>query len=531
MPHQPVRGTVVRIRDASAGVLAVAVAIGVAELLAGLLLRVPSPLDAVGQALIPRFPSAVTAWAISTFGSANRLVLLVGTLLVAAGAGAALGSVARHRPSIAVAGFVLAGVAAAWTSLLGPDVSAGGIWSTAALAVVAGLATLRALLARAAGHPLEATGAAGNRRLPAGQGTPVSPAHPRRAFLGAAVGAGAAAVVMVGVGRYALGGRLGTGGPAVVTLPPPSRALPMVTAAQRFAGPVGLSPLFTPTEDFFRIDTALRVPRVDPGTWELRVHGLVEEELVLTYDELLALPLEEVDVTLLCVSNEVGGDLVGNARWTGVRLDAILERVGVRPGAGQVVGRAVDGFEAGFPLEAALDGRDAIVAVAMNGDPLPTTHGFPARLVVPGLYGYVSATKWLAELELTTWEGFDGYWVPRGWAKEAPVKTSSRIDVPRPGDRLEPGAIIVAGVAWAPTRGIERVDVQVDDGSWVPATLSTPLSADTWVQWRVELELPPGTSTLRVRASDGDGQLQPRGPRPPAPDGAEGWHEVVVRTA
>jgi DMSO/TMAO reductase YedYZ molybdopterin-dependent catalytic subunit len=337
--------------------------------------------------------------------------------------------------------------------------------------------------------------------------------------------------VSLAVGRYALGGRIGTVDPTAVALPSPARALPMVTPEQRLTAPEGLSPLFTPTDSFFRIDTALRVPQVDPDSWALRVHGLVEREVVLTYDDLLAAPLEEVDITLQCVSNEVGGDLIGTARWTGVRLADLLERAGVGADAGQVVGRSVDGFEAGFPLEAVTDGRATIVAVAMNGEPLPTRHGFPARLVVPGLYGYVSATKWLAEVELTTWEGFDGYWIPRGWAKEGPVKTASRIDVPRPGSELPAGPTVVAGVAWAPTRGVERVEVQVDDGPWLEAQLSAPLSADTWVQWRAQVELPTGGPTVRVRAVDGRGDTQPEGPRPPAPDGAEGWHAVAVRTS
>jgi DMSO/TMAO reductase YedYZ molybdopterin-dependent catalytic subunit len=518
----------VRIHDAAAGVLAVGVAIGVGELAAGTMPSVPSPLDAVAQALIPRFPPVLTSWAIETLGTANRVALLVGTLVVAGDLGALLGVASRRRPTLAVAGFALAGVAAALASAAEAGASVAGASVTAVLAVLAGLATLRALLRRApSGASPPSSGPSSDRRS-----SPTAPVHSRRSFLTAAAGAGTAAVVTLAIGRYALGGRVGLVDPAQVTLPPPARALPAATGAQRLPGPEGISPLFTPTEEFFRIDTALRVPQVDPATWELRVHGLVEEELRITYDELLAMPLEEFDITLQCVSNEVGGDLIGTARWTGVRLAALLERAGIGSEAGQVVGRSVDGFEAGFPIEAVTDGRDAIVAVAMNGAPLPTRHGFPARLVVPGLYGYVSATKWLAEIELTTWEGFDGYWVPRGWAKEGPVKTSSRIDVPRTGQELPPGRTVVAGVAWAPpTRGVRRVEVQVDDGPWEQAETSAPLSADTWVQWRAEVDLPPGSPALRVRAVDDTGDEQSAGPRSPAPDGAEGWHRVVVRTS
>jgi DMSO/TMAO reductase YedYZ molybdopterin-dependent catalytic subunit len=517
----------VRIHDAAAGVLAAGVAIGVGELVAGTMPAVPSPLDAVGQALIPLFPPILTSWAIETLGTANRTALLVGTLVVAGGAGASLGVASRRRPTVAVAGFALAGVAAALASATQAGASVAGASVTAVLAVLAGLATLRALSRRAPAPVAPASTGPGSERQP----SPTAPVHSRRSFLTAAAGAGTAAVVTLAIGRYALGGRVGLVDPAEVTLPPPARALPAASAAQRLPGPEGISPLFTPTEAFFRIDTALRVPQVDPATWELRVHGLVQDELRITYDELLAMPLEEFDITLQCVSNEVGGELIGTARWTGVRLATLLERAGIGPGAGQVVGRSVDGFEAGFPIEAVTDGRDAIVAVAMNGVPLPTRHGFPARLVVPGLYGYVSATKWLAEIELTTWEGFDGYWVPRGWAKEGPVKTSSRIDVPRAGQELAPGRTVVAGVAWAPTRGVRRVEVQVDDGPWEQAELSAPLSADTWVQWRAEVDLPAGSPALRVRAVDDTGEEQSPGPRPPAPDGAEGWHRVVVRTS
>jgi DMSO/TMAO reductase YedYZ molybdopterin-dependent catalytic subunit len=521
----------VRSRDAIAGVLAVGVALGVAELVAALLLRVPSPLDAVGQVLIPWFPAPLTSWAIETLGGANRAALLAGTLFVASGIGALLGIAARHQPGAAAAGFAAAAAGGALASASQADASSVGSWVTMVVAVLAGVGTLRALLVRSSTTMSPSAPPASSMTAPSRSRSPAAPAHSRRSFLTAAAGAGTAALATLALGRYALGGRFGTVDPTRVALPRPARALPAATPAQRLAGPEGLSPLFTPTGGFFRIDTALRVPQVDPDTWELRIHGSVDRELVLTYDELLAMPLEEVDITLLCVSNEVGGDLVGNARWTGVRLASLLAQAGIAPEAGQVVGRSVDGFEAGFPIEAVRDGRDAVVAVAMNGEPLPTRHGFPARLVVPGLYGYVSATKWLAELELTTWDGFDGYWVPRGWSKEAPVKTASRIDVPSDGARLDPGPTVVAGVAWAPPRGVDRVEVQVDDGPWTEAELSSPLSGDAWVQWRARVELPAGSPSLRVRAVDAEGAEQPPGPRPPAPDGAEGWHRVVVHTS
>jgi len=279
---------------------------------------------------------------------------------------------------------------------------------------------------------------------------------------------------------------------------------------------------------FFRIDTAITIPRVDSRTWTLRVHGMVDRPYELTFDELLSLEMVERWITLSCVSNPVGGSLVGNAAWRGVPLAALLDRAGVRAGADQIVGRSVDGFTVGFPTAAAFDGRDALVAVAMNGEPLPFRHGFPARLVVAGLYGYVSATKWLSELELTGWDAFDAYWVPRGWAKEAPVKTQSRIDTPRSGARIPPGPRAIAGVAWAPGLGITRVEVQVDDGAWEDAELAEALDRNAWRQWRLPWSPGPGPHTIRVRATDGSGETQTGASAPPAPDGATGWHTVRV---
>jgi DMSO/TMAO reductase YedYZ molybdopterin-dependent catalytic subunit len=228
-------------------------------------------------------------------------------------------------------------------------------------------------------------------------------------------------------------------------------------------------------------------------------------------------------VTLSCVSNEVGGGLVGNARWQGVLLADLLARAGVQSGATQVIGRSVDGFTAGFPTEVALDGRNAMVAVAMNGEPLPAAHGFPARLVIPGLYGYVSATKWLSAIELTSFDDVDGYWIPRGWAKEGPIKTQSRIDVVSPK--------VIAGVAWAPTRGIERVEVKIDDEAWRDATLAAPLSADCWRQWFVPWNVPPGRHVIAVRATDGTGATQTAERTDVAPDGASGYHTIQVDVA
>jgi len=281
-----------------------------------------------------------------------------------------------------------------------------------------------------------------------------------------------------------------------------------------------MTPLYTPNDDFYRIDTAFTVPQVDPLGWSLKVKGLVDNELEFTYDELLARATTEADVTLSCVSNRVGGDLVGNARWTGVPLEDLLEEAGVQPGGTQVFAKSVDDFTAGFPTSIVGDGRTALVAVGMNGEPLPTRHGFPARLVIAGVYGYVSATKWLDEIEINDWENNHGYWISRGWSKEGPIKTQSRIDVP--GGPVAPGTITVAGVAWAPTRGISKVEVRVDEGPWAEASLGPDIGDESWVQWFHDVELAEGRYVLSVRATDGTGATQTDMTSNPAPNGATG---------
>ena len=304
----------------------------------------------------------------------------------------------------------------------------------------------------------------------------------RRRFLGTALGVAAGAVVGGAIGRTVLNSRA-EAAPTAASIPPAIDPVAPLPAGSELAV-AGISPLVVANPNFYRIDTNLLTPRVDAATWTLAVDGMVDHPFSITYAELLAMEMHEQYVTIACVSNEVGGDLVGNALWKGVRLRELLDRAGVQAGATQIVGHAFDGWTAGFPT-AWLDDpdREALVAVAMNGDPLPAEHGFPARLIVPGLYGYVSATKWLAKIGLTTLEAFNGYWVPLGWAKEAPILTQSRIDVPKGGASVNAGDVAVAGVAWAPDRGVSKVEVQVDDKDWAPAELSTPISDATWVQW------------------------------------------------
>lgn len=293
----------------------------------------------------------------------------------------------------------------------------------------------------------------------------------------------------------------------------------------------GLTPLVQPNDRFYKIDTTLFSPRVDPDGWTLRIDGMVDRPLEFTLDQLFERELVERPVTLSCVSNEVGGSLVGNAVWRGIPLAELLDEAGVQEGATQVVGRSVDGWDCGFPTELVYDGREALVALTMNGEPLPIDHGFPARLVVSGLYGYVSATKWLESITLTTWADFDGYWIPRGWSKEGPVKTQSRIDVPRDGRPIPPGRVAIAGIAWAPSLGIRQVEVQIDDGPWVAAELGDEMSDDTWRQWVHPWDATPGGHVIRCRATDGTGETQTDVRTRPDPNGASGWHTIRVSVA
>jgi DMSO/TMAO reductase YedYZ molybdopterin-dependent catalytic subunit len=507
---KPVKRT--RARDALAGVLAAGLALGLSELIAGFFSSAPSLIEGLGNWVIDHVPSQVKEWAISLFGTNDKLVLLLSITLVTILIGGLVGLFARRRFSLAVVVYVGFGLIAALAAVSDPQVTFLGAVVPAGLAVLVGLATLRMLYGVA--EP----------------GEEAESDFSRRRFLvtaGAVVGV---AALSAGFGRALMErAKRAVSGREDVVLPSAVEPLPPVGAAAQFDVP-GLSPILVPNDDFYRIDTALSIPRIDLQEWTLDIKGMVDRPYSITFADLLDMRMIERDVTLSCVSNEVGGRLVGNARWRGVPLKEVLDRAGVAEGAQQIVGRSVDGFTVGFPVDAVYDGREAMVAVGMNGDPLPFEHGFPARLVVAGLYGYVSATKWISEIELTTWDGFDAYWVPRGWAKEAPIKTQSRIDTPAASESLPQGTHAIAGVAWAPTRGISKVEVQLGEGApWTEAELSQPLSENSWVQWRVEWDASqPGRHVITCRATDGEGSLQTETVQRPAPDGATGWHSRTV---
>jgi DMSO/TMAO reductase YedYZ molybdopterin-dependent catalytic subunit len=312
-----------------------------------------------------------------------------------------------------------------------------------------------------------------------------------------------------------------------IKLPAPAATAPPIPADAEL-GILGLDPVLTANENFYRIDTALIVPQVDPADWSLRIHGLVENEVVITWDELLALPLEESVTTLTCVSNEVGGNLIGNAKWLGYPIRELLARAKPTAKADMVLSRSIDGFTASTPLEILQDDRNAILAVGMNDEPLPAEHGFPVRMVVPGLYGYVSATKWVVEMEVTRFDQTHAYWTDRGWSEKGPIKLQSRIDVPLPGRGLSAGETVIAGVAWQQHVGITKVEVQIDGGEWREAALASAISDDTWVQWSIPWTAKAGSHELRCRATNALGETQTDDQAPPAPDGATGWPQRSI---
>ncbi|MEX1163001.1 MAG: molybdopterin-dependent oxidoreductase [Nitriliruptor sp.] len=501
---------------ALAGMLAAALGLGVGELIAAAVTGWPSPIVAVGDRVIETTPPPVTRFAIDTFGTADKPVLVAGTLVLLALAAAGLGILGRRRPGLALAGIAAFGAISAAATLAGPGVAPAAITPSVATAITAALALL-VLLSGLAQRPAITSSAIAERTL-----APLS----RRRFLTLASLVTAGAAATMGAGRLLVGGFDVDAARSALQLPSPTRSQDLPIPASATLDVDGLTPLVTPNADFYRIDINLALPRIDPDAHVLRIHGLVDRERRIALADLFARDLVEVPITMTCVSNEVGGSLVGTAVWLGLPLRDLLDEAGVQPEADQLIGRSVDGYTGGFPVSAAYD-RDTLVVVGMNGEPLPIEHGFPLRLVTPGLYGYVGSTKWLSEIEVTRFDAFDQYWVPRGYAAQAPVKTQSRIDTPRSLATVAPGTVPIAGVAWAQTRGIARVEVRVDDGDWQEAELATAVSDATWVTWRLLHDAAPGRHTVTVRATDATGEVQPETRTRVAPDGASGWHTTV----
>ncbi|WP_235870712.1 molybdopterin-dependent oxidoreductase [Rhodococcus xishaensis] len=500
---------------AASGVLAAALVLGVGELMSVPVGGASSPFFAVGGTTVDRSPAWAREFAISTFGTNDKPALFIGMSILIVVFAAIAGIVEQRRRPYGSAILVGLGAIGVYAAVNRPDATATYAVPTI-VGVLAGVLALRLLTAQLwepeTGDPREHSGIS------------------RRTFLGLAATTAAVAAAAGVVGRQLaerVAGAVRNRSAFTVPTVAAADSAPAIAAGTDIAVP-GATPFLTANDDFYRIDTALQVPMLTTDDWRLRIHGMVDREITLTWDDLMSRTPIERTITLTCVSNEVGGDLAGNATWIGYPIKDLLDEVGVPPDADMLLSGSHDGFTAGTPIEVLRDGRDAILAVAMNGRPLPFDHGYPVRQVVPGLYGYVSATKWVVDWELTRFDQAQAYWTRRGWAERGPIKTASRIDVPAAFARLDAGPVLVAGTAWAQHRGIEKVEVRVDGGPWQTATLAPQYTVDTWRQWTWQWEATPGAHTLQVRATDLDGVTQTEVQTGPVPDGATGWHSLSV---
>ncbi|MBI1845140.1 MAG: molybdopterin-dependent oxidoreductase [Actinobacteria bacterium] len=513
----------------TAGLLAAGGGLAVGELVAGFDAGARSPLAVIGDRIIDLVPLAVERWAVDLFGTGDKAALLVGMALALTiiSAGVGVRTLRSRRAVEGMIAAVLLGVLGAAIGITGRQGGPARAWPSL-VAGVAGAIVLWVFHRQAVrdGSGQVVGGAPSQGVVSRVLSTTADGDVDRRRFLVLSGAIGASAVAVGGIGRLLQSRSQVAAERAALVLPSPRNRLPPLPPDPARTVP-GLSTFITPQNRFYRIDTAFVTPRVSIDDWQLTVTGMVRKPLTLSFDDLLARPLIETDVTIACVSNEVGGGLVGNARWLGARLDDLLEEAGIEPDADQIVGRSVDGWTGGFPVEV-LDGRDGIIAVAMNGEPLSPRHGYPARLVVPGLYGYVSATKWLSRIELTRFDRFEGYWVPRGWSARGPIKLQSRIDTPRAYRTIDAVTTPIAGVAWAPPVGIGRVDVRVDDGPWQAATLGPEHVSTTWRQWWLSWDPAPGSHVIQCRATDATGAPQTEKRRDVVPDGATGLHTITV---
>ncbi|SED45786.1 DMSO/TMAO reductase YedYZ, molybdopterin-dependent catalytic subunit [Amycolatopsis tolypomycina] len=490
-----------RWRAALIGVLALAAALAAGHLVAGFVGVNASPYLAVGNGAIDLTPVWLKDFAVRTFGTYDKLVLLSGMAVVMVVVAAVAGLLSRRTPVpglVVITGFGLVGLAAVYAR---PDLDAVALLAPLA-SLVTGAGTFAFL------HRLD-----------------VAPDTSRRTVLLAGVAAGAG---LAGLGGQLLAGRrdAASSREAVGRLVP-ARTAPMIPADADFAK-LGTPPFLTRNDRFYRVDTALTVPQVRAEDWSLRLHGLVDREIRYRYADIRNRPLVERTITMTCVSNEVGGTYVSTANFVGVDLADLLDEAGVRPGAEQLFSSSVDGWTSGSPIAAVMDSsRGAMLAIGMNGEPLPIEHGFPARLVIPGLYGYVSATKWVTDLEVTTWAARQAYWLKRGWGREAPIKTQSRIDTPKGFETVSSGKVRVTGIAWAQHTGIAKVELRMDNGPWREAMLSAEVNVETWRMWWLEFDVAPGGHQVVCRATDKRGYTQTETRAGTVPDGATGWHSIA----
>ncbi|MGF9648595.1 molybdopterin-dependent oxidoreductase [Pseudarthrobacter oxydans] len=506
---------------ALAGVVAAAVVLAVAELVGAFFTARATPVLALGSTFIDFTPSWLKDFAIATFGTNDKAALFAGMALTIAVLACVLGVVAYRRWALGVLGVLFMGAV-----IVASVVTRAGVNPVDAipsvLGTLAGLAALRFLVAplwTAKAWPEAPADVAGDSPRPG--------ASRRRFFAAAGITAASAGIAATG-GRLLSAARSNIAkAREALQLPTPAKAAAAVPAGVQSPVP-GVAPWITPNGEFYRIDTALSVPEINADEWELRVHGLVEEEFRLTFQDLLDADLIESHVTLTCVSNPVGGNLTGNAKWLGLPIREVLKRAKPKDGADMVLSTSIDGFSASTPLEVLQDDRDAILAIGMNDEPLPLEHGYPVRMVVPGLYGFVSATKWVVDLEVTRFADSKAYWTDRGWSERGPIKTMARVDVPKSFAKVAAGKVAVGGTAWAQTRGITKVEIQIDNAEWVEADLSAEASLVTWRQWSYEWDATPGPHYIKVRATDGSGEVQTDQRADPVPDGASGWQSVMV---
>lgn len=495
-----------------AGVAAAAVALGVVELTAAFFSPAADARTSVGTAVINLTPGPVKEWAIQTFGTADKLFLSVAVLAVIGVLAAVAATWERPRVPVGTLAFVAAAVAGSVAVLAIPGARVVDIIPTL-LGAVCGIAVLRFLTGRITAS--ETTEAADDAKVDPGR---------RLSLMTFGIGV---LGLFSGVAGAVISRRLHSVSGDRESFALPSAPPPSPIPADVMPAGVQLPSFITPNKDFYRIDTALSVPQLARADFRLRIHGMVDREVTYTFDDLAKFePITKV-VTLTCVSNPVGGDLISNATWTGYRVADLLRASGIHPDADMVLSTSIDGFTAGTPVEALTDARESMLAIGMNGTPLPVEHGYPARLVVPGLYGYVSATKWVVDLELTRFDRAQAYWTKLGWSERGPIKTESRIDVPRDGQKVAKGPVTFGGVAWAQNRGVKAVEVRIDDGPWQPAQLGAAYSGDTWRLWSFPWTATQGGfHTITARATDNTGAVQTEDQAPPAPDGATGWPSV-----
>ncbi len=503
------------------GVAAAAVALGVAQLSAVPFGPQADSRTAIGSAVIDLTPGPVKEWAIQLFGTSDKLALSILVLVVIAVIAALTAQYETRRRPVGSIAIVVAGALGCAAVISRAGATPVDVVPTV-IGTVCGVLVLRLLV----------SGRIANAAPPADAPSSDSPDRGRRlslvtlGFIGAGAVAGVAGAVLNRLNSSVAGDR------TAFTLPTAGSTVPVAPPSSVQPPGVALPPFITPNADFYRIDTALSVPQLTRADWRLKIHGMVDREVTYTFDDLQRFEVVERVVTLTCVSNPVGGDLISNAKWTGYRVRDLLAGAGIQPDADMVMSTSIDGFTAGTPVEALTDQRDALLAIGMNDAPLPIEHGYPARLVVPGLYGYVSATKWIVDLELTRFDRAQAYWTRLGWSARGPIKTQSKIEVPKRGQVVPRGPVTFGGVAWAQQRGIKAVEVRIDDGPWQPAELGASYSNDTWRLWSFPWQAnDPGSHAITVRATDGTGTVQTSETADVVPDGATGWHTVTFDVA